>query len=147
MTRILEPGQALSEWWYARDPTHVAFYRGETLAWIARRHGWRLARPEAHVAVFTPRATRSRALRRTEVVTWIAAGVLGSFSLAGAWQGVRGRPEGWFVFAALGIFAFPALMAALVARERRRRGTGGGTSDSPGAASDAAPRNIEQEDA
>jgi hypothetical protein len=121
MTSVLEPGQDLGTWWYARDPTHVAFYRPETLTWIARRHGWRLSRPEPNLAVFTPRATRSHALRRTEFVAWVAAAVLGAFALAGAWQGVGGRPEGWFVFGALGIFAFPAAMAGLIARERRRR--------------------------
>lgn len=125
MTRVLEPGVDLAGWWYARDPTHVAFYRPETLAWIARRHGWKLAREGDTLAVFSPRSTRQGALRRTEFVAWVAAGVLGAFALAGAWQGLSGRPEGWFVFGALGIFAFPALMAALVARTRRRRAEAG----------------------
>lgn len=147
MTRILEPGQALEDWWYARDPTHVAFYRPETLKWIARRHGWRLEQPEPHLAVFSPRSTRGGALQRTESVAWVAAGVLGSFALAGAWQGVRGRAEGWFVFAALGIFAFPALMAALVARERRRRAMAGEMSDDHQTGAEAGSRHPEQEDA
>lgn len=135
MTQVLEPDQELGDWWYARDPTHVAFYRPETLTFIARAQGWRLERPSASVAVFTPRSTRGAALRRTEWVAWVAAGVLGAFALAGGWEGVRGRPEGWFVFGALGIFALPALMAALVARERRRgekRGRGPGTGSGNG---------------
>lgn len=50
MTRLLAPGgvfglmtrfhpgiDSIGEWWYARDPTHVAFYSRPTLEWIARR--------------------------------------------------------------------------------------------------------------
>lgn len=53
MTRILTDDAAFADWWYVRDPTHVAFYRAETLEWIAARHGWRLDRPAADVTIFT----------------------------------------------------------------------------------------------
>lgn len=46
MTTVLTPEVTLDDWWYARDPTHVVFYRPETLEWIARRRGWALERPE-----------------------------------------------------------------------------------------------------
>jgi Methyltransferase domain len=51
-TGVLEDDAAFADWWYRRDPTHVAFYRPETLAWIARRRGWTLARPSRDVAIF-----------------------------------------------------------------------------------------------
>jgi len=39
-------------WWYARDPTHVAFYTPATLEWIARDRGWAIHRPGPTVALF-----------------------------------------------------------------------------------------------
>jgi hypothetical protein len=55
MTQPLKANQRFEEWWYVRDPTHVAFYRDETFDWLARRHDWTLARPHPSVAVFTRR--------------------------------------------------------------------------------------------
>lgn len=52
MTRILEEDEGFETWWYVRDPTHVCFYRRETLAWIADAHGWALSRPSPTVALF-----------------------------------------------------------------------------------------------
>lgn len=52
MTRVLEDDEGFSEWWYVRDPTHVSFYRPETLEWIALARGWSLERPRTHVALF-----------------------------------------------------------------------------------------------
>ncbi len=52
MTGVLEADDDFGEWWYARDPTHVSFYRPETLAWIAAHHGWTLRRPSPTVALF-----------------------------------------------------------------------------------------------
>jgi hypothetical protein len=52
MTQVLEDDETFREWWYVRDPTHVAFYRPETLAWIASEYGWTLERPAPSVAVF-----------------------------------------------------------------------------------------------
>lgn len=50
MTRLLAPGgvlglmtrfhpgiDSIAEWWYARDPTHVAFYSRPTFEWISRK--------------------------------------------------------------------------------------------------------------
>jgi SAM-dependent methyltransferase len=31
---------AFLDWHYLSDPTHLAFYHPETIAWIAARHGW-----------------------------------------------------------------------------------------------------------
>lgn len=41
MTRLRPAGQALRSWWYARDPTHVAFYSQATFRWIAKVWGYR----------------------------------------------------------------------------------------------------------
>ncbi|MGZ3670286.1 MAG: class I SAM-dependent methyltransferase [Bdellovibrionota bacterium] len=35
------------QWWYRRDPTHVVFYRRETVEWIARSGGWRIEKLES----------------------------------------------------------------------------------------------------
>jgi SAM-dependent methyltransferase len=57
MTEVVDEARPFADWRYARDPTHVCFYRAETLAWIARTHGWRLERPHRNVALFrVPRA-------------------------------------------------------------------------------------------
>jgi hypothetical protein len=42
MTEILGDDAGFPGWRYARDPTHVCFYRPETFRWIARRYGWEL---------------------------------------------------------------------------------------------------------
>jgi SAM-dependent methyltransferase len=52
MTGVLEDDAAFEGWWYRRDPTHVAFYRSETLAWIARSRGWALERPSVNAGLF-----------------------------------------------------------------------------------------------
>lgn len=52
MTQLLLRDEAFGGWGYQRDLTHVAFYRPETLAWIAGWMGWRLETPEPHVALF-----------------------------------------------------------------------------------------------
>jgi len=52
MTGVLEDDEGFAEWWYRRDPTHVVFYRPETLSWIADRFGWELERPSSTVALF-----------------------------------------------------------------------------------------------
>jgi SAM-dependent methyltransferase len=52
MTQVLDEGRRLTDWRYARDPTHVCFYAPETLAWIAGAFGWSLERPERDVALF-----------------------------------------------------------------------------------------------
>lgn len=52
MTSLLTDDVALPGWSYARDPTHVAFYRPLTLAWIAGRHGWTLETDAVRIALF-----------------------------------------------------------------------------------------------
>lgn len=52
MTRLLGDDAGFEAWWYTRDPTHVSFYRSETLEWIATAHEWELERPAADVALF-----------------------------------------------------------------------------------------------
>lgn len=52
MTQVLDDGIDLATWWYLRDPTHVAFYRPDTLEWIAHRYDLTLERPAPSVALF-----------------------------------------------------------------------------------------------
>ncbi len=43
---------SFENWWYTRDPTHVCFYRVETMEWIALHFGWTLERPHRNVTLF-----------------------------------------------------------------------------------------------
>ena len=52
MTLLLQDHIDFSRWFYARDPTHVAFYRAETLGWIADRYAWRLETDGTRIALF-----------------------------------------------------------------------------------------------
>jgi SAM-dependent methyltransferase len=52
MTQTWSEETRWDRWRYARDPTHVCFYRLETFRWIAARFGWRLETPREHVALF-----------------------------------------------------------------------------------------------
>ena len=52
LTGVLEDDAAFPSWWYHQDVTHIAFYRPETLAWIAKRFGWRLERSSRDAALF-----------------------------------------------------------------------------------------------
>lgn len=52
MTEILSDETDFSQWWYRRDPTHVAFYRDDTFAWIGRTFGWSLECPHRKVVIF-----------------------------------------------------------------------------------------------
>ncbi|MEX2380897.1 MAG: class I SAM-dependent methyltransferase [Opitutales bacterium] len=55
MTEILEPETSFAKWWYRRDPTHVCFYRRETMRWIAHSHGWSVTFPVRNVSIFQKR--------------------------------------------------------------------------------------------
>ncbi len=70
LEQLLHPGGVLAvmtqwandkdfrHWSYARDVTHVCFYRRETMAWIAECYGYRLDLPGRDVALFhKPAAT------------------------------------------------------------------------------------------
>ncbi len=65
LDRLLRPGGWLAimtgmppekipigSWRYARDPTHVCFYRPATMNWIAGHLGWALELPGRDVALF-----------------------------------------------------------------------------------------------
>lgn len=52
MTRFHGLEAPFDRWWYRRDPTHVCFYSGRTMEWIAAGFGWTLELPRAHVALF-----------------------------------------------------------------------------------------------
>lgn len=52
MTEVFDEQVDFATWWYVRDPTHVAFYRPRTLAWIADHFGWSLERPARNVALY-----------------------------------------------------------------------------------------------
>lgn len=47
------PGEEIPpNWYYLRDPTHVAFYRERTLTWIAARFEWAMERPERRIILY-----------------------------------------------------------------------------------------------
>lgn len=52
MTEVLDENRVFSQWSYARDPTHVCFYREMTLTWLATFMSASLTRPHANVALF-----------------------------------------------------------------------------------------------
>ncbi len=65
LDRLLRPGGLLAlmtmfqtddarfgDWHYRRDPTHVAFYRRETLAVVGQDHGWSYDFPAPNVVIF-----------------------------------------------------------------------------------------------
>jgi 2-polyprenyl-3-methyl-5-hydroxy-6-metoxy-1,4-benzoquinol methylase len=52
--------RALGDWVYLRDPTHVAFFREETLAWIARCLGWEVVRVSPRVTLFRAGGAEAR---------------------------------------------------------------------------------------
>jgi hypothetical protein len=52
MTEIQREGVAFRDWRYARDPTHVSFYRARTMEWIAARFGWQRELPHPNVVLF-----------------------------------------------------------------------------------------------
>jgi len=56
MTEVLGPDIDFAEWWYLRDPTHVAFYRREALEWIGERFAWKLEFPHRNVALYQAHA-------------------------------------------------------------------------------------------
>jgi SAM-dependent methyltransferase len=65
MTRFYGHEAPFERWWYRRDPTHVSFYREETMRWIGQRHGWRVEFPVANVAIFAAQDSLSTAAGAT----------------------------------------------------------------------------------
>lgn len=56
MTQMVRASEPFETWRYARDPTHVSFYRPVTMHWIATRFDRRVEMPEQSVALFLPGA-------------------------------------------------------------------------------------------
>lgn len=54
MTRFHGHEAPFEDWWYRRDPTHVCFYREETMQWIGARHAWSVDFPVPNVVLFGP---------------------------------------------------------------------------------------------
>ena len=52
MTEMLEPEVDFTRWRYHREPTHVCFYKRETMNWIAERHTWKVEFPQKNVTLF-----------------------------------------------------------------------------------------------
>ena len=52
MTSILEDKDGFADWYYHRDPTHVAFYTKATFRWIAVWLSWDMEFPRKDVVVF-----------------------------------------------------------------------------------------------
>ena len=52
MTEMLESDEDFVDWWYHSEPTHVCFYKRETMAWITDRYGWRVEYPRKNVTLF-----------------------------------------------------------------------------------------------
>lgn len=52
MTEMLESDADFANWWYHREPTHVCFYKQETMEWIATQYGWRVEFPRKNVTLF-----------------------------------------------------------------------------------------------
>ena len=52
MTKVLTDEIHFPDWWYHRDPTHIVFYRRETMAWIANSLQWQLEEPRDNVFLF-----------------------------------------------------------------------------------------------
>ena len=52
MTNLQDDDAAFAQWYYRRDPTHVAFYREETFQFIGRHFGLELNRVSRNVTFF-----------------------------------------------------------------------------------------------
>ena len=52
MTEMVTPDNDFKSWWYHRDPTHVCFYRQETMAWMAGKFSWALMLTRKNVTLF-----------------------------------------------------------------------------------------------
>jgi hypothetical protein len=57
MTEMVRDDQPIATWRYARDPTHVSFYRPRTMEWIATHFQRGAIFPVPNVVLFVPAAT------------------------------------------------------------------------------------------
>ena len=53
MTGILDDRSKFADWYYQRDPTHIAFYTTRSMNWVATRMNWKVQFPALNIAVFT----------------------------------------------------------------------------------------------
>jgi SAM-dependent methyltransferase len=60
MTRFQSDDSRFARWHYRRDPTHVVFYRQETMRWLAQRFGWAVQLLAPSVALFQKQAENDR---------------------------------------------------------------------------------------
>lgn len=51
-TEFLDSDKQFPSWWYRRDPTHICFWKRETMDWISQRFGWKVEFPRKSVALF-----------------------------------------------------------------------------------------------
>ena len=59
MTEMLELDTDFAGWWYHREPTHVCFYKQDTMVWIATKYGWKVEFPRKNVTLFHKPEKRS----------------------------------------------------------------------------------------
>lgn len=52
MTEMLQDERSFQHWRYARDPTHVCFYRRSTMEWIGAHYAWSAEFPHPNVVLF-----------------------------------------------------------------------------------------------
>jgi len=57
MTQFQTDDARFANWHYRRDPTHVVFYREETLRYLADQYGWECTMPVRNVALMQKPAT------------------------------------------------------------------------------------------
>lgn len=59
MTRFQTEDDRFADWHYRRDPTHVVFYRTETMEWLGQRYGWEIETWPPGIVVARKRATKN----------------------------------------------------------------------------------------
>ena len=52
MTSMPSDWSAFADWYYNRDPTHIAYYSRRTMCWIADSHSMEVTFPAPNVAIF-----------------------------------------------------------------------------------------------
>ncbi len=52
MTAVYDQKPAFSDWYYAKDPTHVSIYTPQTIRWIADRYGWSYSMSADNAVIF-----------------------------------------------------------------------------------------------
>jgi hypothetical protein len=55
MTEVYDGEPDFTHWRYARERSHVCFYRSETMVWLADRYGWTVESPTRNVFLFARR--------------------------------------------------------------------------------------------